>query len=252
MHYLLNTNTKKPWAKILSSFCLLSLLAACSSMPAPKQSETSSARLGTQWGEGLESNVHHVQASRITPLQAEQVASIAYREARALNQSLPNAARQLNLPLLQGAIEWSVLDENDRPIPLLRTAQGQILLGGTNGARYTLKFQNLSNRDFEIVTTVDGLDVLNGQAGSLNNTGYLLNAHRTLSIQGFRKSQEEVAAFRFAAPDQAYAANTQAGDTRNIGVIGVAIFRVALKDRSKSPQPNPFPADSTYAAPPSY
>lgn len=250
MHPLFKINKKNPLVKILSSLCLLSLLAACSSMPAPQQSETSSARLGTKWGEGLESNVQNVEASRTSPLQAEQVASITYREAKALYQSLPNAARQLNFPLIQGAIEWSVLDENDRPIPLLRTAQGQVLLGGTNGARYTLKFQNLSNRDFEIVTTVDGLDVLNGQAGSLSNTGYLLGAHRSLSIKGFRKSQGEVAAFRFATANQAYAANTPAGDTNNIGIIGVAIFRVALKDQPS--QPNPFPADSTYAAPPRY
>ncbi|WP_115225904.1 hypothetical protein [Iodobacter fluviatilis] len=252
MHHLLNIEAKKPWAKLIGGLCLLSLLAACSGIPAQQQATTSSAQLGTQWGEGLESSVQNIEASRISPQQAEQVASITYRDAKALNQALPNAARQLNLPLLQGAIEWSVLDENDRPIPLLRTAQGQLMLGGTNGARYTLKFQNLSNRDYEIVSTVDGLDVLNGQAGSLNNTGYLLNAHRSLTIKGFRKSQDEVAAFRFATPDLSYAANTPAGDTRNLGVIGVAVFRVALKDQSKAMQANPFPADSTYAQPPRY
>jgi hypothetical protein len=113
---------------------------------------------------------------------------------------------------------------------------------------------------------VDGLDVFSGQPGSLRNTGYLLYPGRTLRIQGFRKSQREVAAFRFSAKDRAYANNTPAGDARNIGVIGTALFEVRVNDpqaglRPAPPPPpaqrggpNPFPADPArpYAPPPQY
>jgi len=172
-----------------------------------------------------------------------------------------NPERRLNLPLVQGDVEWSVLDENGRPLPLQRARRGAetFRLAGIEGSRYTLRFRNLSDRTYEVVATVDGLDVLSGRPGSLRNSGYMLNPQQVLDIQGFRKSQDEVAAFRFAAPGRAYAANTEAGDVRNLGVIGAALFELEQPQaprrarRSAAPtQPSPFPADGSYAPAPRY
>lgn len=68
--------------------------------------------------------------------------------------------------------------------------------------------------------------MLNGQPGSLKNRGYVLEPGESLVIEGFRKNEREVAAFRFASPDDAYASNSAAGDSRNLGVIGVALFEL--------------------------
>jgi len=94
------------------------------------------------------------------------------------------------------------------------------------------------------------------------NSGYLLPPGQTLRIEGFRKSQYEVAAFRFAAKDLAYANNTPVGDARNVGVIGSALFEVRMNERhhlhrpaaEPGGKPNPFPSDPVhpYAPPPRY
>lgn len=247
------------------------LLAACNQMPQTRTESAATsaapsapapAQLGTQWGEGRESQTRSVSAKRLSPDQPDEVASLGYNEASAVRRDAgSNPERRLNLQLAQGDVEWSVLDENDRPLPLQRARRSNDMfrLAGIDGARYTLRFRNLSDRSYEVIATVDGLDVLNGKPGSLRNGGYVLRPQETLNIEGFRKSQNEVAAFRFATPGRAYAANTEAGDVRNIGVIGAALFELeqpAAPRRPRRdatpPQPSAFPADGAYAPPPRY
>jgi hypothetical protein len=252
------------------------LLAACSQMPQNRGesaavSATPSAaspapapaQLGTQWGEGIESKTRTIVTQRLSE-QPDEVASVGYNEASAVRRDVGNnPERRLNLQLAQGDVEWSVLDESNRPLPLQRARRGSsnsdmFRLAGVEGARYTLRFRNLSDRSYEVIATVDGLDVLTGKSGSLRNGGYVLRPQETINIEGFRKSQSEVAAFRFATPGRAYAANTEAGDVRNIGVIGAALFELeqpqARRPRRDAtpPQPSAFPADGAYAPPPRY
>lgn len=251
------------------------LLVACSQIPQAPRNESAAlsatpsaaaaapapAQLGTQWGEGIESKTRTVDAKRLSA-QPDEVALLGYNEASAVRRDAgSNPERRLNLQLAQGDVEWSVLDENGRPLPMQRARRSSDMfrLAGIEGARYTLRFRNLSDRSYEVIATVDGLDVLNGKPGSLRNGGYVLRPLQTLDIEGFRKSQSEVAAFRFAAPGRAYAANTEAGDVRNIGVIGAALFELEQPEASRRPrrnaasmQPNAFPADDSYAPSPRY
>ncbi|MDQ0069754.1 hypothetical protein J2W34_001528 [Variovorax boronicumulans] len=250
------------------------LLAACTQMP-QNRAETAAmsatpsaapaapapAQLGTQWGEGIESKTRTIVTKRLSE-QPDEVASVGYNEASAVRRDVGNnPERRLNLQLAQGDVEWSVLDESNRPLPLQRSRRGDDMfrLAGVEGARYTLRFRNLSDRSYEVIATVDGLDVLSGKPGSLRNGGYVLRPQETLNIEGFRKSQSEVAAFRFATPGRAYAANTEAGDVRNIGVIGAALFELEEPQAPRRPrrdatppQPSAFPADGAYAPPPRY
>jgi hypothetical protein len=76
-----------------------------------------------------------------------------------------------------------------------------------------------------------------------------------LEVDGFRQSMDTVAAFRFGSVRGSYAAQ-KTGDSRNVGVIGVAIFN----ERGTNPFPwtadevqrrrdaNPFPGQ--FATPP--
>jgi hypothetical protein len=245
------------------------LLAACSPAPIVRDSDSSRetrAGLGTQWGEGRESRVTTVQARRLTPSRPDDVAQLFYDDADGVRAKVGNAPdRQLNMLLAQGDVEWSVRDEAGQPLAVQRPRQNAdkaFHIAGRKGERYTLEFRNLSERAYEVIATVDGLDVLNGQPGSLSHAGYILYPHRSLRIEGFRKSDAEVAAFRFSPVDRAYAANTPAGDARNVGVIGAALFQLDIPGERNAPRngpaparPNPFPADGgngSYAPPPDY
>lgn len=258
------------------ALALLLVLGACTSRAPLREAAPASAAavapappvaaapgLGTQWGEGRESRVQSVEARRLDPERPDDQLSIAYDSAAGVRARVGRAPdRQLNVVMAQGDVEWSVRDGSDRALPLQRAGRdGPLHVAGVEGERYTLVFRNLSERVYEVVATVDGLDVMSGQPGSLRRHGYVLRPGALLRIEGFRKSQQEVAAFRFATPSRAYAANTEAGDPRNIGVLGAALFELSLPGqppatprRRDGRTPNAFPADAgaPYAPPPRY
>jgi len=253
---------------LLAFLVAAAFLAACSQAPLMESDAPRAARLGTQWGEGRESRVTTVEAYRVTPNHPDDVAQVFYNDADAVRASVGNDPdRQLNMLMAQGDVEWSVRDEENRPLPLERARRGAesaFNIAGRKGMRYVLVFENRSEHAYEVVATVDGLDVISGQPGATDNTGYILRPRGTLRIEGFRKSDAEIAAFRFSSADRAYAANTPAGDARNIGVIGAALFKLNIPGSRPAPrsggaapqsgQPNAFPADRTpsYAPPPGY
>ncbi len=97
------------------------------------------------------------------------------------------------------------------------------LVSGDSNSTYTIAIRNRSKSTLEIVTSVDGLDVFDGKAASFSKRGYLVNPGTTLEIDGFRTSHDTVAAFKFSSVSNSYA-NLRHGDTRNVGVIGIAVF----------------------------
>ncbi len=116
--------------------------------------------------------------------------------------------------------------------------RGQTYVLGQEGARYVLRIHNRSARRIEAVVTVDGLDVIDGEQGDFaQKRGYLVPAYGFVDIEGWRVSNEQAAAFRFAAIGESYAAKT--GRARNVGVIGVAVFpeRVVPRPRPVAPPP---------------
>jgi hypothetical protein len=106
-----------------------------------------------------------------------------------------------------------------------------------------------------VVASVDGLDVIDGRPADLHKRGYVLEPQQTLVIDGFRRNEYEVAAFRFGRVRESYAARTS-GD-RNVGVIGVAVFAErgsvwTTDELHRRDTANPFPGDRRYAPAPSY
>ena len=88
---------------------------------------------------------------------------------------------------------------------------------------YSIYVKNRSKSALEIVASVDGLDVMDGKTASFSKRGYIVNAGETLTIDGFRTSYSSVASFKFSSVSNSYA-NMRHGDTRNVGVIGLAVF----------------------------
>jgi hypothetical protein len=100
---------------------------------------------------------------------------------------------------------------------------GRRLVAGKFGNTYTIVVKNRCKSALEIVASVDGLDVMDGQTAGFSKRGYIVYPGETLEIDGFRKSESKVAAFEFSGVSDSYA-NLKHGDTRNVGVIGLAVF----------------------------
>jgi len=96
-------------------------------------------------------------------------------------------------------------------------------IAGRPGARYAVSVRNTGGRRVLGVMSVDGVNVVSGETASWEQTGYVFAPWQAFQINGWRKSDAEVAAFHFTASQASYAART--GRPDNVGIIGVAVFR---------------------------
>lgn len=225
------------------------ILAGCQSASRTETVNTSTtSSLGTQWGDGIESHVQGVSLKRINSKPLD-IITIHYS-----NQSYKGKVVSETM-LNHSKIGIAIIDDYGNKWPLVKQ-YNDVKLQGKLGQSYQLFYHNYSSNTYEVIATVDGLDVINGKAGSLSNNGYILRPYDILIIKGFRKSDSEVAAFTFSNSTDAYANHTDEGSAKNIGIIGTAIFQ--LEDDNQHYQkvnPNAFPADnndSSYAKPPKY
>jgi hypothetical protein len=190
--------------------------------PAPRDDRPG---LGTEWGETRESRVSSAPFERQdfgTPLSTT---SFFYNDERGVSAMLGSGywdRRTDGISAARGAITIRIIDDRGSPLPTFASG-GRSYVMGNDGARYTIRIENSSGARFEALTTVDGLDVIDGQPGSFEKRGYLVGPWSTLEIDGFRRSEDEVAAFRFGRVRDSYAAKR--GNDRNVGVIGVAVFQ---------------------------
>jgi len=140
-------------------------------------------------------------------------------------------------PARSGPYSVELTDARGRVLPTFQH-EGRTYVLGQRGDRYLVRVRNDSSRRAEVVVSVDGRDVLDGQPSGLAKRGYLVEAHGEATIDGFRLSQEAVAAFRFSSVSRAYAA--QMGDARDVGVVGVAVFPERFVP-PPPPRPTPCP-----------
>lgn len=216
--------------KTIASFSLMSALiftSGCTTIAKnyPIDTETSSVQttnkaLSTKWGESIQSEVQKVEAIRLSK-QPYEIAAIHYQDGEPSNNS--QKIKWANLD----PINLSVLTESKKIIPLYQIKNNQYSLYGKENERYIIYLNNTDRqKTYEVVVTVDGLDVISGKAASYQNRGYLLRTGEELFIEGFRKSDQQVAAFRFGSPDEGYVNFSTQGDKKDIGVIYVAVFEV--------------------------
>jgi hypothetical protein len=213
--------------------------------------------LGTEWGETRTSHITTVPFVRADPDQPMATATLFYNDeegAQAMASGSGFRRTGGSFPVAGGAVSVALRDEGGRFLSGF-VAGGRSFVVGEAGRRYSIVLRNQTDNRFECVLSVDGLDVLDGREASPEKRGYLLDPHGELEIDGFRQSMDSVAAFRFGSVRGSYA-NQKHGDTRNVGVIGVALFH----ERGSNPFPwtrdevdrrrnaDPFPG--RFAAPP--
>lgn len=101
--------------------------------------------------------------------------------------------------------------------------RGDYWVAGRPGARYAIDIRNQGSTRLMAVTSVDGVNVITGESADYGQSGYVFDAWARYDIAGWRKSNEQIAAFTFTSVQRSYAART--GRPENVGVIGVALFR---------------------------
>jgi hypothetical protein len=94
---------------------------------------------------------------------------------------------------------------------------------GRKNGNYSIVLKNRCKCRLEVVLSVDGLDVIDGKTASFSKRGYVIDPEQTLEIRGWRTSPATVARFQFSSVAGSYA-NLAHGETRNVGVIGLAVF----------------------------
>ncbi len=244
------------------------ILASCASPPPPTRSRSAGADsafaqppqdrpgLGTRWGETRRSLVDATSFQRATPKRPLASAGIYYNDRPGIEAMAAASQLRRTWPVIFGPaaslVSVAVKDQSGRILPGL-TVGDRWFVVGEEGRRYSIVVRNLTELRLEVVLSVDGLDVLDGRPASVRKRGYVIAPRGTLVVDGFRQSAEAVAAFRFSPVRESYA-QEKYGDSRNVGVIGIAIFNEQgtypwtdreVKKRLKA---DPFP--NRFATPP--
>lgn len=209
--------------------------------------------LGTTFGESVYAPISYAPFERSSPSPWAEVL-LHYNDEQGVAahaEYLHAHPEPLEVYAGDGSLAVALVDDAGHTLPGL-SAGGRTLIVGEDNQRYRIVVRNGTTARFEVVASVDGLDVIDGKPADPSRRGYIVDPHDTLVIDGFRTSDANVAAFRFGRVADSYAAQTS-GD-RNVGVVGLAIFseRGAVWTRAelgRRDSADPFPARG-YAVPP--
>src|SRR6266403_1419831 len=220
------------------------------------QAPTDRPGLGTTWGATRRSRVGYASFRRAESTHPLATAAIYYNDAAGIRAMAGAVAVQRHWPRLpaptENLISVGLKDQSGRFLPGLIVGDRWFVVG-EEGRRYSIVVRNKTNLRLEIVLSVDGLDVLDGRKASIRKPGYVMTPQSQLKVDGFRQSTEAVAAFRFSPVRESYAAEKYR-NTRNVGVIGIAVFNEigtnpwTNEDVRQRLNANPFPG--RFATPP--
>ncbi|MCH2063913.1 MAG: hypothetical protein MK194_09330 [Roseibacillus sp.] len=177
----------------------------------------------TSWGSSLASRMTYTSFRRSNDTPHGGISSIYYNDKRGIEEmtrrdyyTSTGRKRAAN-----GLVEWGMRSG----FGIMRNyhANGKRYVVGRKNARYSISVKNNSRSRLEVVLSVDGLDVVDGKPASLRKRGYIVWPEQTIEIRGWRSSENEVASFVFSPVAGSYS-NLKHGETRNVGVVGLAVF----------------------------
>ena len=142
--------------------------------------------LGTEWGEARYSPTHDVPFTRADEERPLATTELRYDDERGVEalasyaESRGHRAHTWNA--VGGAITIWLAGGDGNPLDVVE-AGGHTFVIGEAGERYSIFLENHTGHRFEAVASVDGLDVIDGSPGALENRGYLLMPYGTLEIR---------------------------------------------------------------------
>ena len=178
--------------------------------------------LGTGWGSEVSSNIGYSSFKRPSS-KPKSVASIYYNDKEGV-AAMISSWRYTGSGMQQaasGLVEWGV-KSGWGSLKNYNSGSRRYVVG-RKGRNYSLVVKNLCHSRLEVVLSVDGLDVMDGRSASFGKRGYIIQPGKTLTVKGFRTSESAVAAFKFSSMSASYS-KLRHGTTRNVGVIGMAVF----------------------------
>lgn len=179
--------------------------------------------LATQWGGSVKSPLGDTRFTRASN-KPYGVDAIYYNDSEGLKAM---NVRDMRVEGMQqaagGIIEWGIKGSFGMLPAYKSYGNYRRYVEGRNGSTYSIVLKNRCKTRVLVVLSVDGLDVMDGKPASVSRPGYVIPAGETLEVKGFRTSYDAVASFKFSTVSGSYA-NTRHGDTRNVGVIGLAAF----------------------------
>lgn len=140
--------------------------------------------------------------------------------------------------------DLQVIDRDSGETLTVYLHQGEHWVAGRPGARYAVSVRNATGARVLGVVSVDGVNAISGETAAWQQTGYVLGPWQQHAINGWRKSDSEVAAFHFTASSASYAERT--GRPAHVGVIGLAVFRE--KPLPPPPVVQPWPSQREQGA----
>ena len=136
-------------------------------------------------------------------------------------------------------VQVDVVDRDNGGVLRVWRDHGRPVIAGRPGTRYAVRLVNTTGQRVLAVVAIDGVNVISGETASTGQRGYVLEPWQRTEVTGWRKSDNEVAAFEFTALPDSYAART--GRPQDVGVIGVAVFREAPQLEVSDNRPLPPP-----------
>lgn len=196
--------------------------------------------LGTQLGNEIHDTTSSVHFYRKPHGEPDAVAAFHYNDEEGARLMAEMSGRAMkhggDFTLIPGKLKvtvrkayWGYGDALD-----YYNAGGKIFVIGKSGQRYVLQLENLMKQRIEVVTSIDGLDVLDGQPASSRKRGYVIPAKTTVTISGM-KSGGKLRELSFGSVANSKAATTfgEKG-ARNVGVIGMACYEENESERRQA------------------
>jgi len=213
----------------LSTLAVALFISSCATGPTSTPMENGQAEpsryrpgLGTGWGKEVHSEISYTDFTR-SHTKPTNLASIYYNDKEGVN-AMSGSWKQSGSGMQRtadGLVEWGVKGSWGQ----LKNyhSNGRRYVVGRKNSHYSLVVKNLCHSRLEIILSVDGLDVMDGKTAAYKKRGYIIQPGKTLTVEGFRTSESAVAAFKFSSVASSYS-NQRHGQTRNVGVIGMAVF----------------------------
>lgn len=107
--------------------------------------------------------------------------------------------------------------------------KGLTFVEGRRGQPFVLNLRNNSAQRVLAVVSIDGLNVVDGEACTPQSRGYIIPGYSSVDIQGWRTSLDEIHNFKFEAKDQTSYAKISGSDTQNCGIIAAKFFNEVWK-----------------------